>query len=303
MADCLSRKDLRQEHRSVQRANNFSLLRLFFKAWQKGEVSPDDLEETDLAQHLLSMQDVLIWQARRKLDRNFKTLKRQEWKSWVNQQLENKIEKMRHARASDIYQILKPKKMVDKKKGKHHRPLPGMKDQHGQWRSSRADIAFAWDEQFSAIELAVEVEFDSLLQRSKAIAQHWQAENLLDIPTIYELESSLRMLNEKKAPGLDGLGAEVWQLSSSGDVERIFVLLLKAALRQQSMPEMSGGWLLPLHKEKFHASLMEGYRAILLEPSLARAFSKSWRGRLTSGLESIAVPLQQGGRKGLGIEP
>eukprot|EP00435_Cladocopium_sp_Y103_P041759 s1783_g11.t1 len=48
---------------------------------------------------------------------------------------------------------------------------------------------------------------------------------------------------------------------------------------------------------------MDKYRQILLEPTLARAISKSWRKPLVRGLDMVAAPLQQGGRKGLGIEP
>ena len=69
------------------------------------------------------------------------------------------------------------------------------------------------------------------------------------------------------------------------------------------MPEMSGGWLLPLWKGKGHPSQMEGYRAILLEPTLSRALSKAWRSKLICGLERVAAPLQCGGRKGVGISP
>eukprot|EP00435_Cladocopium_sp_Y103_P026377 s2553_g6.t1 len=249
------------------------------------------------------MQDALLSKARQKLDRDFRTQKKQEWKSWIHRQLSENIEKIKYAKASDIYKILKPKKIVDRKCGTHHRPLAGLKDQHVQWQSSRADIAMAWGSQFSAIELAEVVSFDDLMSRSKAVQRSWSSQDLLDLPTYYDLERSIMGLHDHKAPGLDGLGAEVWKFGKPSDIERAFAILLKSAIRQQSMPEMSGGWLLPLHKKKTHASLMEGYRAILLEPTLARAFSRSWRSKLTQGLTNIATPLQQGGRKGLGIEP
>eukprot|EP00435_Cladocopium_sp_Y103_P008907 s549_g2.t1 len=230
------KKDLRQEHRSIQRAQRFSVMKFFFHAWRNVETTQDDVETFNMAQHLLSQQDVLLWQACQRLNHDFKISKKKEWKAWVNRQLEDKIARLRFAKASDLYKILKPKKIIDKKKGANQKPLPGMKDQFGQWRRSRADIALAWDVQFSAIELAEEVTFEDLMQRSQAVSGPWSANDLMDIPSFYDLERSLRGLNTNKAGGLDGLGAEVWQLGTSADIERVFAVLLKAAIRQQSMP-------------------------------------------------------------------
>ena len=61
-----------------------------------------------------------------------------------------------------------------------------------------------------------------------------------------------------------------WELSSfKGDCatagKRIYPLVLKMGLRCQGVPELTGGWLLPLFKGKGSAHDMKGYRAILLE--------------------------------------
>eukprot|EP00435_Cladocopium_sp_Y103_P021751 s2648_g5.t1 len=297
------RKELRQEHRSVQRAKNCALLKQVFAAWRKSECMDEDKEQWMLAQHMLCMQEALILRQRQKLDQEFRQLKRTEWKAWVEHQLESKIQQMKTAKASDIYRILKPKRIVDKKRGKDRKPLPGLKDQTGQWRSSRADIAMAWDRQFAEIELAEPVQFEDLLSRSEPKCDAIEAAQLLSIPSFFDVERSVMQLKDGKAPGLDGLGAEVWQMGKSETIHRIFAVMLKAAMRKQSVPEWSGGWLLPLHKKKSPACCMEGYRAILLEPTIARAVSRSWRGRLVEGLNRVSAPLQQGGRKGLGIEP
>ena len=46
-------------------------------------------------------------------------------------------------------------------------------------------------------------------------------------------------------------------------------------MRRQGVVELTGGWLLPLFKGKGSAQDMKGYRAILLEPVIARALSKA----------------------------
>ena len=67
--------------------------------------------------------------------------KRSEWKQWVQSRLHDTIAQLQHAKASDIYKILQPKKMVDKKKGKRGKPLPGLQDADGVWKTSRQEVA------------------------------------------------------------------------------------------------------------------------------------------------------------------
>lgn len=126
--------------------------------------------------------------------------------------------------------------------------------------------------------------------------------NLCAIPTLLDVEKALRALNKAKAAGLDGLGAELYQQGCTAMAKMIFPLVLKMGLRCQGVPELTGRWLLPLFKNKGSAQMMSGYRAILLEPVLARAVSKAWCPMLEKGLQATACPMQWGGRSGLSIE-
>ena len=110
-------------------------------------------------------------------------------------------------------------------------------------------------------------------------------------------------MNVNKATGVDGLGAELWKTNTAQTAMRIFALFLKCSVRRQAIIEHAGGWILPLFKGKGSPCKMTGYRAILLEPTLARIFSRTWRGRLADGLSAVAVNMQWGGRQGLGITP
>ena len=296
------RKDLRQAHRQVQRGHNMEALRLIFKTWRKGTAVDVDVQDWERLAHLRCMQEALILEQRCACDRAFRRLKKNDWKQWVVDQMDHKILQLKEHNAGEVYRILKPKKMIDKKKGRH-KPLSGLQDKHGNWCSSRKEIAAAWENQFAEIELAEKIEFGELLKRSVARCRQLTASELRNIPSLFDLEKSLMALQECKATGVDGLGAELWRNDVAQMAMRLYPLLLKSAVRQQSIPELSGGWLLPLWKGKGSPAQMEGYRAILLEPTVARAFSKAWRGKLVSGLERIAAPLQYGGRAGLGITP
>ena len=198
--------------------------------------------------------------------------------------------------------VLQPKKMIYKHAAKLVKPLPGLRDNEGNWQFSRANIAQAWQGQFSKIENAEAVDFQDLLARSRPQVEVRNVKDLHAIPTLLDVEKALGALNKAKATGLDGLGAELYQKGCTNMAKRIYPLVLKMGLRCQGVPELTGGWLLPLFKNKGSAQAMTGYRAILLEPVLARAISKAWRPMLEKGLQATACPMQWGGRSGLSIE-
>ena len=212
------------------------------------------------------------------------------------------MERAHESRGVDLFKVLKPKQMVQKKKGNFIKPLPGLQDADGVWQKSAREIAVAWQKQFGAIEHAEEVTFDQLLARSEPSCQPIEGEQLGQVPTLYDVEAAIRTLNCDKAPGLDNLGTELFQLDVSHAAQRLFALHLKTALRKQNVPELTGGWLLPLHKKKGSPAHMPAYRAIMLEPTVARMLSRAWRPKLTEGITKVAQPLQYGGRRGLGIE-
>ena len=145
--------------------------------------------------------------------------------------------------------------------------------------------------------------FESLLARSAPQCSLLDSSVLQEVPSVFEFEIALRALNAMKSPGLDGIGAEIYQAGVANTAKRAFPLLLKMFVRQQGIVEFTGGWLVPLFKGKGSAAHMPGYRAILLEPTMARAISKAWRPWLAKGVEKAAQPLQYGGRRGLAIEP
>ncbi len=82
---------------------------------------------------------------------------------------------------------------------------------------------------------------------------------------------------------------------------RCFALFLKSGLRSQWVAEFAGGDLIPLFK-KGNPALPDNYRAILLEPTLGRIVSRTWRSRLAQALQSIQEPLQFGGHRPVSIE-
>lgn len=127
------RKDLRQEHRRLQKERNDRCLKFFFQSWKNQKCTLEEINSWHLANHLGAMQEAVILEARRTVDNQFRSAKRNEWKQWVKDRLQDTVCKLHHAKASDIYKILQPEKIVDKKKGKKGKPLPGLQDTMISW--------------------------------------------------------------------------------------------------------------------------------------------------------------------------
>ena len=295
------RKDLRQAAKAQTRDLQFHMLSRVFQAWRGGS-DPGREQNVQLCIHTARLQLSLTQLMRERVDRRFRNLKRQEWKSWVTNRMHKQLEDLSHA-PSQLFQILQPKRMITKAENKHRKALPGFKDRSGQWVTSKPKIAWAWQAQFSEIENAVEVQVQELYNlATNQKGPELDVQHLSQIPTLYDFESSLRRMKDSKAPGLDGIGAEIFQVDIPAVAKRLYPIFLKSVLRGQALPDLSGGWLIPLFKQKGSAQAMSGYRAIMLEPVLARTFARAWRGRLEDGLSKVAAPLQYGGRRGLAIE-
>ena len=290
-----SRKDVRQQHRQQMRAMNFLRLKQCFQAWQ------GNLQESAYQPifHLMQLQEAVTYEQRQRLDHAFRSKRRAEWRQWVKDVMTQKVNSLAKNSGVDLFRILQPKKMIAKHQGKARRLHPGLRDQQGQWCRSRQEIAIAWQKQFSQIENAVPVDPQEFVQLDGGHFGQVTGKQLQEVPTLFDLEWSLRNLNARKATGVDGIGAELLQTNISATAIRMYSLFLKTALRREWVPEMSGGWLLPLLKNRSDHHSMGNYRGILLEPVLARTFSRSWRGKLATGVHQLAEPNQWGGRAGL----
>ena len=153
------RKDLRQQHREIHRSIHRHLLRTVFEVWRsKGECDAQDkLVDWDLA--LLRQQAAVIMEARCNIDARFRACKKQDWKDWVQEQLDRKISTANHFPNDALFKILQPKKMIAKHAGKLNKPMPGYKDLEGEWKFSRSDIASAWQRQFADVEMPTRSRF------------------------------------------------------------------------------------------------------------------------------------------------
>ena len=290
------RKDLRQMHREQQQEARADMLQWVFYMWKQKRQAR---EHEKYQKHLHHMKMALTMHRRQITDRALRKQKAIEWKQWMVKHMDQKIDELNKAQATELFKILQPKKILAKSHGKSHKSLPGMRDADGHWQLGQENIAAAWEKQFSAIENAEQSDMKQLVESSKPNCKPRSLDDLCSLPAIFEVEDALRQMNDSKAAGLDNIGAELLQIDIPATARRLYPTLVKSAWRSQSIPDFLGGWLIPLFKGK---GPMAGHRAILLEAVVARIFSRSWKPRLEAALARTAAPMQWGGRKGLSTE-
>ena len=288
------RKDIKNLHRQNSKNKDRNLLRMIFGAW--AHRSDHSLQEQ---RHCLNLQGAVYFEQQQLLDAKYRKLKKKDWKVWAHKLLEKQIDSLATTPGANLFQMLQPKRAIDKSQGKSRKHVPGIKDQDGKWCLTRSSIAWAWQSQFGKIENAVPVGMDHFSNEKDTAQERFAQIPLAQIPTILDLEWAFRCMNPKKAPGLDAVGAEIFQQSLPYSTMRVWPLFLKQALRQQWAPEHAGGWMIALFKGKGDKSSTSTHRGIMLEPVLARCFSRTWRGVIEQGVANTAQPNQFGGRAGL----
>ena len=294
------RKDVKKQHRDQQSQLHLLMLKQCFQAWKQRD--NDGACQIDLEIHSAQVQEAITYEARSSIDANFRAQKRMEWKHWALTKTEEMRMKANQAKGAAIFHAIQPKKAILRHMGHHRRATPGLRNKAGKWAFSRQAIADQWETQFAEIENARNDTMENLMQRSSPSSPKVDTAILEEIPSLYDFEHAVRSLKNGKAPGLDNIGPEILKIDPCETAKRFYPLLVKGAIRRQWVAEFGGGWILPLHKGKMAKQEMEGYRAILLEPCIARAVSKAWRPKIQAAYENLAAPGQWGGRRGLGIE-
>ena len=297
----VSGKEMRQLHRSLDRQRDHLLIKQVFTLWKGRDGWQDEFSVQQKAAHIHDLETAATWKCRLMLQQRFRALKTADWREWVLGQNERDANQARGLKGAALFRTLKPKQAIQKAKFGRHRPHPGLK-QGANWCQGRTSIAIAWEAQFGALENADPIDIGELHRKSVPTNRNLKPIDLEQLPTLYELEDALRQVDVTKAAGVDGIGGEIWKRDVVQTARWMYPLLLKAAVNGQWIVEFSGGWLLPLWKRKGNPHDMGSYRGILLEPVIARAFSRTWRARLVDTAESWTQPMQWGGRKGLSIE-
>ena len=291
------RKDLKSQIRWEELLQDREVLRACFRAWQ-GHAFQSASCAADC--HLSDMHIAFLLYQRNQLGETFRKLRTQERRRWMLQCADNLTAQLGRNQASQWYKMIKPKRAV-KAKTNSSRKMPGVRGPDGAWITCGRQVSLTWQRHFGQIEHAVEADKQDILCKSVPVCTQADADTLLQLPSLLDVEAAIRKANAQKAAGPDQIGGEVWKANPVRMAVKIFPLFLKSCLRQQWVAEFAGGDLIPLFK-RGDPSLMTNHRAILLEPVLGRIFSRAWRTRLVQALREVAACHQFGGNSHVSVE-
>lgn len=280
------RKDLAIQIKNLDAEEEHCQLRLFFAAWKaKGIIESG----ANMVATIRQEKAVALW-ARRVLTGKFQASRKQDLLHHQATAELSFLDGATSTSAQKLYKALRPKRPVNRSKGfKVPKPLPKL-DSISDFRY-RGRLVKVWEKHFSKIETADYLATEQYVQDARPMLPSFE---LNVIPTRSEFEEALRVLSSRKAPGYDGLGAELWKGDPSVASQRLYPLFLKSVARGYiPLHQFRGGFLVPLYKNKGPSDEPTSYRGILLQNTAAKIFAKSWRTRLVSKFSLSALWLYE----------
>ena len=198
-----------------------------------------------------------------------------------------------------VYQLLSRLGGRPRHKTGQGRPLPLLKTEDGETVTSFQDQQRLWLRQFAAVEGGLPVARQALPTfMPAALGLPEERLDLKAIPTCEQLASKVRKMKRGKAPGPDGLPAEVFKAGALPMLHHITALTTKTAIHAREPNSWRGGRLIPLHKGKSAKSDPTGYRSIFVSNFVTKMYHSVLRDHLVDVWHHALSHLQFGGRKG-----
>ncbi len=218
--------------------------------------------------------------------------------------LEQVVEKATDDHPSVFYKHLRSIGVRSKNKRSPMQPLPCLRDLQGELVTTFRQWSEVWRQQFEKQE-------DGKLRTHQELLdlcldnQQWNRD--LDepvtweqLPSLMELEKSLRQSNVGKAFFDDGIPGEFLHFAAHSVAPAMYPLLLKQWLFHREALLFKGGLLISAYKSG-DAMNTCNYRSLLVSPTLGKTLHRLLRQDLMKHFEPKALPLQLGGRPGIAV--
>ena len=193
-------------------------------------------------------------------------------------------------------------KLLGRKRGKPFTPavLPGIEDAQGNLCVTPEDTVARWREYFSALEDGIALSRPELSTLANPESHSlWPSPGCINsLPSPLDLRNAILVTKRGKASGPDALPGELGLGCAEGLQQLLFPICLKLGLLgEEALGHKSGG-LTWLYKGKGPQTQCTSYRGILLLSNLCKAIHRAYRPCIQRHFETVAHPLQLGGRRG-----
>ena len=198
-----------------------------------------------------------------------------------------------------VYRLLSRLGGRPKHRTAQSRPLPLLRDAHGQPVATFQQQQRLWLHRFAQIEGGC-----PWLARQMPACLGLPADtlDLAAVPTATQLEGKIRKMKRGKAPGPDGLPFDVCKAGAFPIIQLVLALTTKSALHAREHSCWRGGRLIPLHKDKLPRSDPQGYRSIFVSNFATKLYHSVLRDHLVDAWQRNLRHIQFGGRSGCGTD-
>ena len=184
--------------------------------------------------------------------------------------------------------------------GRRYKPpalLPCLSDE-ADCPMGRREVAESFGRFFAQAERAVARPVARVLQASTQVLQPPSALDGRRLPTLAGLAAGFASLQRGRAPGLSGLGPDVYRVDPLLFAIRYFPVVCKTYLRDPAPGQWTGGLAVAIPKPQKPSTAHQGFRSVMLLECDNKAVQKAARPRLLELLPALGVPDQMGGRPG-----
>ena len=206
----------------------------------------------------------------------------------------------------DVVQKLRPLLGLPKRRQKGPLALPLVELENGDFAQDAAEADQRWIRHFSAIEdggpIQVEEHINACWKRQSDRDLESLDLHYADVPSLLDIERSLRASHCGKAIGNDGVPADLLHLQAANVAKAVFKVFFKTALRLQEPIAWKGGSLHAIWKGKGSQSDCANYRAILVSSATGKSIHGALREKCAPLMDRACTPLQIGGRKGQPVQ-
>ena len=151
---------------------------------------------------------------------------------------------------------------------------------------------------YATAERAEPISPQDFVQSSSEVRMLQAGLDVADSPSVVDLLRGFLALQRGRAPGLSQIPAEVFAANSVAAALAYAPVILKLLARGVGPLQWSGGLAHSIPKGAKDPTSVQGWRAILLLESDAKAFRKAWRPHLLRALEPVRSVGQHGGIPG-----
>ena len=183
--------------------------------------------------------------------------------------------------------------------GKKHKKSAGVRTKDGKLLTQEGEVRGKWEEHFNEVfnipcDIPVDESVEEELQAGKDL------ENVnLEPPTREEVRRNLKRMQNDKAPGIDGITAEMWKADIELSVTELHNLLLKI-WDSEIVPSDWKKSLISIIAKKGNLTICNNSRGVSLLPTASKLLGGILIDRLVTAADEKLRPEQAGFRKGRG---